>query len=316
MNILVTGGCGFLGTNLCPYLQAKGHKVLSVDKLTYAAVLPPKAPNVVLDVCDTPQLARIVSGFHPNWVIHAAAESHVDNSISDPDLFVHSNYIGTHSVLKVLLHQPTPVRAKLLYVSTDEVYGDRLNKDAATESTAFAASSPYSASKAAADLLVQAYGRTYGLPYSIIRMSNLYGPWQHREKLIPTVLSRLLAHQMVPIYGDGTQQRQWLHVQDACSKIEALLQYGIRGAMLPMIVNCPGPSLLSNMAVYNLLCEVSKLSGQWESVPDRPGHDWIYSMQSQPDTHTYRLFRDGITEGVVWYLSPEGRAFLDACRTA
>jgi len=301
MKILVTGGCGFVGTNLCLHLQAKGHEVLSVDKLTYAAVVPPLVPNVVLDVCDTPGLTSVVENFQPEWVIHAAAESHVDNSIRDPDLFIQTNYIGTYSVLKVLLHQPAHSRARLLYVSTDEVYGDRSNMEAAAESTAFAPSSPYSASKAAADLLVQAYGQTYGLPYAIVRFSNLYGPWQHREKLIPTILACLQQQKMVPIYGDGAQQRQWLHVEDACTRIESLLQ--ARGSMLPQIVNCPGPSLLSNRAVYDLICEHSKIAGQWESVPDRLGHDRLYLMQAKPETHAYRLFSAGIQDTIAWYLS-------------
>jgi len=327
MNLLVTGGAGFIGTNFVHY-WLRTHpedRVVVLDALTYAGHLDnlaacrgnPRFRFVEGDIADEQQVLALLREETVSTLVHFAAESHVDRSIDGPEAFVQTNIVGTHALLRAartawLEGDGTPHRFH--HVSTDEVYGS-LDPDAPafTEATPYAPNSPYAASKAASDHLVRAYGETYGLQATISNCSNNYGPWQLPEKLIPLAIRRLLAGRPVPVYGDGGNVRDWLHVEDHCRGIEAVLERGTPGRTY----NIGGHNERTNIDVVRQLCRLfdqrfaGKVAGGHESliefVTDRPGHDRRYAidptrMETELGFRIERRFEDGLAETLDWCL--------------
>lgn len=317
MKIIVTGGAGFIGSNFI-FHMLKSHPedyIICLDKLTYAGNLSTLAPImdnahfrfVRADICDRKAVDALFEEEHPNMVVNFAAESHVDRSIENPQLFLETNIIGT-SVLMDACRKYGIQRYH--QVSTDEVYGD-LPLDRPdlffTEATPIHTSSPYSSSKASADLLVLAYYRTYGLPVTISRCSNNYGPYHFPEKLIPLMIINALHDKPLPVYDDGQNVRDWLYVEDHCRAIDLILQKGRVGE----VYNVGGHNEMKNIDIVKLIC---KALGKPESlihfVKDRKGHDRRYAIDPAkihrelgwlPETK----FADGIQKTIQWYLDNE-----------
>lgn len=299
--MLVTGGCGFIGS--CFVLQQMRQypdlRLINLDLLTYAGnpdnvkevAGDPRYTFVQADVADRSTVESVFRKYHPTQVVHFAAESHVDRSIEGPDVFVRTNVLGTQVLLDVARRQwqedACMDTARFLYVSTDEVYGD-LPLDSTekfTEDSPLHPNSPYSVSKAAGDLMAQAYHRTYGMPTLITRSSNNYGPHQYPEKLIPLTIKKALAGEPIPVYGDGRNVRDWLYVEDNCRAIELALRKGTPG----QVYNVGGNNELSNIDLIHLLLHaLARQTGIHEEhytklitfVPDRPGHDRRYAVDS------------------------------------
>jgi dTDP-glucose 4,6-dehydratase len=311
MNVLVTGGCGFIGSNLVHHLRAKRPDwgVVTLDKLTYAGNLEnlvalegdKKHIFVKGDVCNRELLNHII-GFHGiEAVLHLAAESHVDRSILGPELFVHTNVLGTQVVLEAC--KAAKVR-RFVMVSTDEVYGSLGPNGAFTEASPLQPSSPYSASKAAADLLALSYGHTFGLDVVVTRCSNNYGRYQFPEKLIPLMIVNALHDKPLPVYGDGGNVRDWLHVEDHCAALVAVLELGESGE----VYNIGGGAERKNI---DLVRELLKLLGKGDEliryVEDRPGHDRRYAIDPSKIRNKLgwkpaRSFEGGLAETVRWYV--------------
>src|SRR5690349_20264373 len=281
MRILVTGGAGFIGSNFIRYLLAasKNYELINFDKLTYAGNLAnllevAEDPNYTFikgDICDAVAVEAAMRGC--DAVVHFAAESHVDRSIYDPAPVIDTNIKGTFTLLEV-------ARAlridRLVHMSTDEVYGDLPPDGFADESSPLRPSSPYSASKAGADLLVLSYVRTYGVPAIITRSSNNYGPYQFPEKFLPLMITNALDHKPLPIYGDGKQQRDWLHVEDNCRGILCVLEKGRAGD----VYNVGGLDVEENLTVARRLLNITNRPESLLSyVKDRPGHDRRYALR-------------------------------------
>lgn len=310
--ILVTGGAGFIGTNFCYYWhqQHPADKIIILDLLTYAgnrsslAELE-KESNihfVQADINDTETVDQLMS--ETNLVIHFAAESHVDRSINNPDLFLHTNVIGTHTLLKsALKHQV----ARFHHISTDEVFGSLPieSKASFNETTAYAPRSPYAASKAASDHLVKAYAETYGLPITITNCSNNYGEYQFPEKLIPLAITNLIEGRPVPIYGLGNQIRDWLYVQDHCRAIESVL---LKGTIGETYVIGGLTKEISNLELIKLIIKLMKKSeDQIQFVNDRPGHDLKYrvdwsKIQNQLGWNPSVDLEQGLQLTIDWYV--------------
>ena len=310
--ILVTGGAGFIGGNFVQYMVKKyPHDcVYNLDLLTYAGDLTKHRhieheANYVFvkaDITDRQTMVKLFEKEKFDYVVHFAAESHVDRSITDPEIFVRTNVLGTQVLLDVA--QAFQIK-KFVHVSTDEVYGE-LDLDPTTfftEETPLRPNSPYSASKASADLLVRAYHETYGLPMNITRCSNNYGPFHFPEKLIPLTISRVLNNQKVPVYGDGTNIRDWLHVLDHCLAIDLVMHKGISGE----VYNIGGHNEKTNLEVVKtIIATLKKSEDLIEFVEDRLGHDKRYAIDPtkleklgwQPTYH----FDSGIAQTVQWYL--------------
>lgn len=311
--LLVTGGAGFIGANFIYYELAHhpADQILCLDSLTYAGNITTlkeamKAPGmrfVRADITDRETVFRLFDSYRPDVVVNFAAESHVDRSIRDPGVFLQTNIMGTQILMDACLHYGTQ---RFHQVSTDEVYGD-LPLDRPdllfVESTPLRASSPYSASKAAADLLVGAYVRTFQLPATISRCSNNYGPYQFPEKLIPLMIARAMAHQPLPVYGKGENIRDWLYVEDHCAAVDSIIRRGKAGE----IYNIGGHNERSNLdVVKTILRELGEPESLITFVADRPGHDLRYAIDPekirrelgwQPATN----FQDGIRATVQWY---------------
>jgi dTDP-glucose 4,6-dehydratase len=314
MNIFVTGGAGFIGSNFIFYMlkQHPEDRVVCLDKLTYAgnlSTLEPimDAPNfrfVRVDICDREAIDGLFAEEHPDVVVNFAAESHVDRSIEDPGIFLRTNILGTATLMDACRKYGVQ---RYHQVSTDEVYGD-LPLDRPdlffTEETPIHTSSPYSASKASADLLVLAYHRTYGLPVTISRCSNNYGPYHFPEKLIPLMIANALNDKPLPVYGEGKNVRDWLYVEDHCKAIDLILRKGRVGE----VYNVGGHNEKQNIEIVKLIC---KALGKPESlityVTDRKGHDMRYAIDPTkihnelgwlPETK----FEDGIQKTIQWYL--------------
>jgi dTDP-glucose 4,6-dehydratase len=304
--ILVTGGCGFIGS--CFVLQQMQQHpdihLINLDKLTYAGnpdnvkevADDPRYTFVQADVADRPAVEAVFREYHPTLVVHFAAESHVDRSIDGPDVFVRTNVLGTQVLLDVARKQWQQDAcmdiARFLYISTDEVYGDLPleSTEKFTEDSPLHPSSPYSVSKAAGDLMAQAYHRTYGMPTLITRSSNNYGPRQYPEKLIPLTIKKALAGESIPVYGDGLNVRDWLYVEDNCRAIDLVLRKGVLGTTY----NVGGNNELSNLDLIHLLLHaLAAQTGEPEEdytklitfVPDRPGHDRRYALDSTALSH-------------------------------
>jgi len=312
MTIIVTGGAGFIGSNFIFYLL-KNHpdyKIVCLDKLTYAgnlSTLKSVLDKIVfekVDICDRKEVERVFEEQRPDVVVNFAAESHVDRSIEDPEIFLKTNIIGT----AVLMDACRKYGIKRFHqVGTDEVYGD-LPLDRPdlffTETTPLHASSPYSSSKASADMVVMAYGRTYGLPVTISRCSNNYGPYQFPEKLIPLMIANALADKPLPVYGEGLNVRDWLYVEDHCRAIDLILEKGRVGE----VYNIGGHNEMRNIDIVKLICQaLGKPESLITHVTDRKGHDMRYAIDPAkihaelgwlPET----MFKDGIKKTIDWYL--------------
>ena len=315
MTILVTGGAGFIGSNFIFYMLRKypDYRIVCLDKLTYAGnlstlscVLEERNFRFVrLDICDREGVFRLFEEERPDIVVNFAAESHVDRSIEDPGIFLQTNILGTATLMdacrKFGVH-------RYHQVSTDEVYGDLpLERPDLffTEETPLHASSPYSASKASADLLVLAYHRTYSLPVTISRCSNNYGPYHFPEKLIPLMIINALDEKPLPVYGTGENVRDWLYVEDHCKAIDLILHKGREGE----VYNVGGHNERKNIDIVRLICRaLGKSESLITYVSDRKGHDMRYAIDPTkihnelswlPETK----FEDGIQKTIQWYLS-------------
>ena len=296
-SMLVTGGAGFIGSNFIRHVltHAPATTVVNLDKLTYAGTLDnlkdlPNAERyhfIQGDICDAKLVRHILQHHHIDTIVHFAAESHVDRSIHAPQSFVETNVLGTFTLLEAARQHwsdvETKSQRKFHHISTDEVYGSlQLSDPAFTEKTAYQPRSPYSASKAGSDHLVHAYFHTYGLPVTISNCSNNYGPYQHAEKFIPTIIRSCLNGQPIPVYGQGKNIRDWLYVDDHCSAIAAILQHGTVGETY----NIGGNNEWENLALVKYICElIDKMLPQKQPcaslislVTDRPGHDFRYAI--------------------------------------
>ena len=324
--VMVTGGAGFIGSNFINnFLPANpGCRVINLDLLTYAGNLEnltgvendPRYHFVKGDICDARLVAQLLAEEKVDAVVHFAAESHVDRSISGPEVFVRTNVLGTQVLLEESRKHWESGAAPLfrfLQVSTDEVYGSLGSTGYFTEDTPLAANSPYSASKAGADLLVRSYHETYGFPTLNTRCSNNYGPYHFPEKLIPLMIHNIIARKPLPVYGDGLNVRDWLHVKDHSGAIETVLKKGQLGG----VYNIGGNNEWKNIDIVNLVCDLldqrlGRPTGENRSlitfVKDRPGHDRRYAIDASKikdelgwsPSYTFEL---GIAETIDWYLA-------------
>lgn len=311
MNILVTGGAGFIGSNFIRYILGKypEYRVINLDKLTYAGNLEnlsgvdtdPRYAFEKGDICDKTRVQLCITRYEIDAIVNFAAESHVDRSIIGAATFIQTNVVGTNVLLEVA--KELKIR-RFLQVSTDEVYGSLGATGKFTEETPLHPNSPYSASKASADLLALAYQHTFGLPVVISRCSNNYGPYQFPEKLIPLMIANALEKRSLPVYGDGMNIRDWLHVKDHCSALDIILHRGNVGE----VYNIGGNNEKPNIEIVKLILKNLK---QPESlitfVKDRPGHDRRYAidsskMQRELGWQPSYTFEQGITETIKWYV--------------
>lgn len=329
MKLLVTGGAGFIGSAFIRTAISKGHSVINVDSLTYAANLESLSSvsgheNYTFekqDIRDAAAMAHLFTTHQPDAVLHLAAESHVDRSIDGPRTFIETNILGTFTLLQEArayfetLEPSRQTRFRFHHVSTDEVYGDlELSDPAFTEDTSYDPSSPYSASKAASDHLVRAWGRTYGLPIIITNCSNNYGPFQFPEKLIPVVILKALHRQAIPVYGTGENIRDWLYVEDHASALLTVLRSGQNGETY----NIGGHNERTNIDIVKTICELidTHIGDGFhhetliEFVVDRPGHDKRYAVNADKikrnlDWSPAVEFNEGFAQTVNWYLRNE-----------
>lgn len=325
-NLLVTGGCGFIGVNFIRYLFEETDfqgRIVNVDKLTYAAnplsladITQHHADRHVLvkaDIADRAAMARVFDDYAIDAVCHFAAESHVDRSIVSPDDFVHTNIVGTHTLLQLCRERRDRIQL-FHHVSTDEVFGSLGADGFFTEETPYRPNSPYSASKAASDHLVRAYHATYGLPVTVSNCSNNYGPFQFPEKLIPLMILHAWEGRPLPVYGDGLNVRDWLYVRDHVRALWFIMQSGRRGATY----NVGGRNEMPNLAVVTLICDlldemVEPLTGHASRrelitfVKDRLGHDRRYAidcakMEQELHWQPEESFQTGLRKTMRWYL--------------
>ncbi|WP_299212970.1 dTDP-glucose 4,6-dehydratase [uncultured Aquimarina sp.] len=330
--ILVTGGAGFIGSNFVPYFleSNKDIEIINVDKLTYAGDLDnlkeleekERYSFVEGDICDRSLIEKIFKENKIIGVIHFAAESHVDNSIKDPAIFIKTNVLGTFTLLDVAykywMDAPFSVKSdknksRFLHISTDEVYGSLGDEGLFTEATPYAPNSPYSASKASSDMIVRSYYHTFGLNVVTTNCSNNYGPKQHDEKLIPTIIRKATSEENIPIYGDGKNVRDWLYVLDHCKGIETAFKNGISGETY----NIGGLNERNNNYIASKICQildekVPRKEGKSYTelityVKDRPGHDLRYAIdaskiENQLGWKADENFETGIEKTITWYL--------------
>ncbi|MGJ8683031.1 MAG: dTDP-glucose 4,6-dehydratase [Nonlabens sp.] len=330
--ILVTGGAGFIGSNLIEYLLANSSDhIYNLDKLTYAADLDfahnfkhDRLTFIEGDICDAAFVKELFQKHQFDKVYHLAAESHVDNSIENPQVFVETNVNGTfnllHTSYQLWMEQPRVFKTafqttqpRFLHISTDEVYGSLEDDGFFTETTPYAPSSPYSASKAASDHLVMSYVHTYGFPAVITNCSNNYGPRQHDEKLIPVVIRKALSGAPIPIYGDGKNVRDWLYVTDHCQALHTVLENAVTGENY----NVGGKNEIRNIDIAHHICKIldevqpredgQPYASQITYVKDRPGHDYRYAIdptkiEEELNWQPAETFTTGIKKTVEWYL--------------
>ena len=306
MRLVVTGGAGFIGSNFVRTMLARYEdiEVVNLDKLTYAGNLAnlrdveddPRYTFVHGDICDAAVVGETLRG--AGAVVNFAAETHVDRSISGPQDFIRTDVLGTHTLLEAVRELEIP---RYLQISTDEVYGST-ETGAFTEESDLDPSSPYSASKAAGDLLVLAYHRTFGTPVLVTRSSNNYGAWQYPEKIVPLFITNAVDDQQLPVYGDGRNVRDWLHVDDNCAGIDLVLREGVPG----QVYNIGGGNEVQNLALTRCILELlGKDDRLIRYVTDRPGHDRRYAIDCtklkalgwRPEVE----FEDGLARTVAWY---------------
>ena len=330
MKILVTGGAGFIGSAVIRHIiQNTNNQVLNIDKLTYAGNLESlkeidQHSNYEfkqIDICDTEQITAAIDAFQPHAIMHLAAESHVDRSIDGPAAFIQTNIVGTYTLLEAArkywmgLDAEAQQNFRFHHISTDEVYGDlEGTTDLFTETTSYAPSSPYSASKASSDHLVRAWHRTYGLPVIVTNCSNNYGPYHFPEKLIPLVILNALDAKPLPVYGNGQQIRDWLFVEDHARALYKVVTEGVVGETY----NIGGHNEKQNIEVVKTICKIldelkPQANGQAYAslitfVKDRPGHDLRYAIdatkiQNELGWTPAETFETGIRKTVEWYLN-------------
>lgn len=329
-NILITGGAGFIGSNFIPYFLENNPsaKIINLDKLTYAGDLSnltevethPRYTFIEGDICDRKLIEKLFKQFDFRGVIHFAAESHVDNSISNPDAFIQTNVFGTFTLLDVARHywMEAPHSYKKDYkncrfhhISTDEVFGTLGKEGLFTENTPYAPNSPYSASKASSDFIVRSYFHTYGMNVVTTNCSNNYGPKQHDEKLIPTIIRKAISGEQIPIYGDGKNIRDWLYVLDHCKGIELVYKEG----KVAHTYNIGGRNERNNLYIATTICEMldkiqpksNSYKDQISFVTDRPGHDFRYAIdatkiENELGWKADENFETGIGKTINWYL--------------
>jgi dTDP-glucose 4,6-dehydratase len=299
MRCLVTGGCGFIGSHFVRLLVARGEDVVVLDKLTYAGARANlegiECAILEGDVADPAAVSQAGAGCEA--VVHFAAETHVDRSIREAEEFVRTNVVGT----SVVLDWARGAGVRFLQVSTDEVYGEVPPREARSESDRLQPSSPYAATKAGGDLCVLASVRTHGVDACITRGANTFGPRQHREKFLPLMITRALARGRLPVYGDGRQRRQWIHVSDHCAAIDLVLRRGESGA----IYNIGGEEHENLDVVHRVLTLTGASVDLIEHVADRPGHDRRYAVDDSKirslGWHPSRSLEDSLPETVTWY---------------
>ncbi len=336
MKILVTGGAGFIGSNLVRLLVSRGHHVINIDKLTYAGnprslvdlAANPQHELQQADICDALAIRNAFAKFKPDWVMHLAAESHVDRSIDGPGEFIQTNIVGTYTLLQAareyLSKFNIPNSAfRFLHVSTDEVYGSLGATGAFTENTPYDPHSPYSASKASSDYLARAWHDTYGLPVIVTNCSNNYGPYQFPEKLIPVVILKALRGEPIPVYGKGENIRDWLYVEDHSEALLTVVSHGTPG----QTYNIGGNNEMRNIDLVRLLCQIldecvedGKLKAESRNgksfaeqitfVTDRPGHDLRYAIDASKIKNELgwepkQDHESGFRKTVEWYLENE-----------
>src|ERR1700735_3242133 len=308
MKILITGGAGFIGSNFIRHILAerKQYSVVNFDKLTYAGNLDnlasvadnPHYRFVKGDICDNAAVDAAMAGCE--WVVHFAAESHVDRSIYEPSAAIDTNVVGTFVLLQIARKQAI---RRFVHISTDEVYGDIVPGAFADENSPIQPSSPYSASKASSDLLVRSYVRTYDFPAVITRSSNNYGPYQFPEKFLPLMITNALDNKALPIYGDGKQERDWLHVEDNCKGVLAVLERGRIGE----VYNLGGSDIVETLTIARqLLRLIGKPETLLSYVKDRPGHDRRYALKcdkAERELSWKPLIKleDGFRQTIDWY---------------
>ena len=329
MKILVTGGAGFIGSTLIKsLLKNQSHRILNLDALTYAGSLSaladvendPRYQFAQIDICDQPSVAKTLNDFKPDWILHLAAESHVDRSIENPKAFLQTNVIGTFNMLEVArrYYEDLPGVAqhafRFLHVSTDEVYGS-LGKDGLfSETSPYAPNSPYSASKAGSDHLVRAWATTYSLPVLVTNCSNNYGPFQLPDKLIPLVILKALTGEPIPIYGNGDNVRDWIYVSDHVDALQTIITKGTIGETYSIGAN----NEKSNLDLVNCICKLldeikpnpngAPYSDQIQFVTDRPGHDKRYAIDSskirkQLGWTPKETPESGLKKTIHWYVN-------------
>ena len=327
--IIVTGGAGFIGSNYVHLaVQDPDFQIVNLDKLTYAGNLDSlrdiegnaRYQFEQGDICDGEFVQRLLAEYHPQAIVHFAAESHVDRSIDGPEAFIQTNINGTFNLLEKVRHYWRELESakqqqfRFLHISTDEVYGSLGKSGFFTEETAYAPNSPYSASKASADHLVRSYFHTYGLPTLITNCSNNYGPYHFPEKLIPLIILNALEGKSLPVYGNGKNVRDWLYVKDHCRAILKVLAQGRAGEKY----NIGGHNEKTNLDIVHTLCDIlddkrprsdgKSYREQITFVKDRPGHDQRYAidaskMQQELDWVPEETFETGIVKTVEWYLN-------------
>ena len=332
--VLVTGGAGFIGSNYVEYVLGDFEdEIFVLDKLTYAGNLKnlecvshlPNYHFIEGDICDATLVEELFNKHQFDRVVHFAAESHVDNSITGPGAFIETNIVGTfnllHAAYKTWMDGPNNLKssfkeARFLHISTDEVYGTLGETGLFTEETSYAPNSPYSASKASSDFIVRSYFHTYGMPVVTTNCSNNYGPNQHKEKLIPTIIRKAISGEPIPIYGDGQNIRDWLYVWDHCVGIKLTLDKGKLGETY----NIGGRNERKNLYIAHTICDLldqlrpkdASYKEQISFVSDRPGHDFRYAIDANKIENDLgwqadENFESGILKTIQWYLDNTDR---------
>jgi dTDP-glucose 4,6-dehydratase len=331
-SILVTGGAGFIGSNFVKYFLSKYPNciIVNLDALTYAGnlrnltELEDNKRHIFVkgNIIDRELISKLFDEYNFNYVVNFAAESHVDRSIENPEIFLTTNVVGTQALLDIAKNNwkvnPNDKYCnifkegvKFIQISTDEVYGALGEEGLFEENMSLMPNSPYSASKASADMIVRAYGETYGMPFNITRCSNNYGPYQFPEKLIPLIINNCIEEKDIPVYGDGMQIRDWLHVLDHCSAIDTVIHKGVVGE----VYNIGGNNEKTNISIVELIIEaLGKTNSLIKYVKDRPGHDRRYAIDN---TKIYSnlgwepayTFEEGMKETIQWYM--ENKSWMD-----